>query len=202
MTGFYTVEEVATGDELADYAEKVWGWYLFGGIASILFGFIVLSFRFATILAVAIFIGVFFVGLGIVEIIGAFRGSRHKWAFLLAGLLSVVAGVLALVWPDVTLFILAIFIGWTLLFWGIADIVYSLMFRREMHYWWLMLIRGIVSVGVGVWALAHPGPTLEVLVVLVGIWSVLWGVLEVIAAFFMHHARKHWEKAKATAQTV
>lgn len=199
MIEVYTADEIVDGDALAEYAERVWGWYLFGGIASILFGFIVLSFRFATILAVAIFIGVFFIGLGIVEIVGAFRASRHKWLYLLTGVVSIAAGVLTMVWPDITLFILAIFIGWTLLFWGIADIVHSLTFRKQMHYWWLLLIRGIISIALGVWAIAHPELTLVVLVTVIGLWAVVWGVFEIIAAFYMRHARKHWEKEKAAA---
>jgi uncharacterized membrane protein HdeD (DUF308 family) len=199
MIEVLTVEEVADGDTLAEYAEKTWGWYLAGGIATVLFGFVVLSFRFATVLALAIFNGIFFIGVGIVQLVGAFMAARHRWLYVLAGVLSLAAGVLTLVWPDITLFILAIFIGWTLLFWGIADVVHSLTYHRQLHWWWLVLIRGIVSIALGVWAIAHPRLTIVVLVTVIGIWAVLWGVLEVIASLFMKGARKRWEAAKASA---
>jgi uncharacterized membrane protein HdeD (DUF308 family) len=198
MIDVLTVEETVDGDALAELAEKTWGWYLAGGIATVLFGFVVLSFRFATILALAVFIGIFFIGLGIVELIGAFQGAKFRWSYLIAGVLSVGAGVVTLVWPDITLFILAIFIGWTLLFWGVADIVHSLTFHRQMQYWWLFLIRGIISVGLGVWAIAQPKLTLVLLVTVIGIWAVVYGVMEIVAAFFMRHARKRWAAFKAS----
>jgi uncharacterized membrane protein HdeD (DUF308 family) len=198
MIEVLTVEETVDGDALAEAAEKAWGWYLVAGILTVLFGFVVLSFRFGTILALAVFAGIFFIGIGVVQIVGAFRGMKFRWSYLIVGLLSIAAGVVSLAWPDVTLFVLAILIGWTLLFWGIADVVYSLTFHRQMHYWWLYLIRGLVSIGLGVWALAQPKTTLVVLVTVIGIWAVFWGVLEIVAAFFMRHARKRWESYKAS----
>ena len=49
------------------------------------------------------------------------------------------------------------------------------------------------------WALAQPKTTLVVLVTVIGIWAVFWGVLEIVAAFFMRHARKRWDAYKASA---
>jgi uncharacterized membrane protein HdeD (DUF308 family) len=199
ITVLYTTDEVAAQDLLVDYAAKNWGWYIFGGIASILFGFVIMSFKFETALAFAIFVGIFFIGLGVIELMAAFRVMAHKWLWVLAGLLSIAGGIVLLAWPNITLFVLAILIGWTLMFWGIADIVGSLVGRRVVHYWWLYLIRGIVSIALGIWALRHPGDTLVVLIAVVGIWAVLYGTLEIVAGFEMKGAKRRWEAVKREA---
>ena len=44
--------------------------------------------------------------------------GRNWWLFLIVGLVSILAGILALVWPDITLLALGLFVGIGLLFIG------------------------------------------------------------------------------------
>ena len=60
-----------------------------------------------------------------------------------------------------------------------------------------MKIAGIVSLIIAVWTVRHPGSALEVIMLLVGIWIMLWGVIEIVAAFSARHARRHWDAMKA-----
>ena len=46
-----------------------------------------------------------------------------------------------------------------------------------------LIVRGILAVAVGIIALAWPGPTALVLVLVVGIWAVIAGIVEIAAAF-------------------
>jgi uncharacterized membrane protein HdeD (DUF308 family) len=195
MSPQLTPQEVAAGDELATLTEKIWGWYLAGGILSILFGFFVLSYKTATLYAVAYFAGAFFLAVGIFQVIGSFRAAKFRWAYLIMGVISIGGGIVCLVWPHITLYVIAIIIGWMLLFWGVTDIVGSLM-SRQVPYWWLYLIRGIISIFLGIWAIRHPGNALVVLVVVIGFWCVLYGTIETIGAFSARHAVRNWEAMK------
>ncbi|MGH9205442.1 MAG: HdeD family acid-resistance protein, partial [Acidimicrobiales bacterium] len=121
----------------------------------------------------------------------------HRWLYVVAGVVSIGAGIIGLVWPGITLLVLAVIIGWTLLFWGVADLVQSLSNRKTVQFWWAILIRGVVSILLGIWALRHPGDALLVFVAVIGIWSVVFGIIEVIGAFEMRHAREQWEALKA-----
>jgi uncharacterized membrane protein HdeD (DUF308 family) len=198
MSPALSAEEIRTGDELATALEKNWGWYLAGGILSVLFGFVILSFKLATLVAVDLFICAYFLALGIFEIVAAFRALSWRWLYVVGGVFSIGAGIVGLVWPGITLLVVAIIIGWTLLFWGIADLVHSLT-NRHAPYWWLILIRGLLSIGLGIWALRHPGSALVVLVAVIGIWSVMFGVIEIIGSFEMRHARRRWEAVKTAS---
>lgn len=191
-----TPDDIRAGDDAAEYASKHWAWYLASGILTVIFGFVVLSFKVATAWTLAVFAGLFFVATGIAQIGGAFRAVSWKWTYVLGGVLSIAAGVISLVWPEVTLFVLAILVGWTLLFWGVADVITSLSYRHVPH-WWLWLVRGILSIVLGVWSIAQPRLTLVVLVTVVGIWAVMFGVIEIFVSFEMKNARRAWEATKA-----
>ena len=49
--------------------------------------------------------------------------GRNWWLFLVLGLVSILAGILAIVYPDITLLAVGLFIGVSLMFVGAMDIV-------------------------------------------------------------------------------
>ena len=118
-----TSEEIRAGDDLAPKAQRMWLWLLAGGVLSVLFGFFVLSYEAPSIFALAFFAGAYFVVSGFYEIAGSFTMARHRWLYLIMGIISIGAGTTTLAWPGITLFVIATLIGWVLLFWGITDIV-------------------------------------------------------------------------------
>jgi uncharacterized membrane protein HdeD (DUF308 family) len=198
MTTSLTAEEVAAGDQVASALERLWGWYLAGGILALIFGFVVLSYKHATLFAIAYFAGALFIATGIFELVGSAGLLRHRWLYILMGLVSIGVGIALFVWPKETLYVTTILIGWVLLLWGITNIVMSL-FSTHTPYWWVVLIKGGIELLLGVWAIRHPGNALTVLVVVIGLWAILWGVVEIIAAFAAHHAKREWAKAKAAS---
>jgi uncharacterized membrane protein HdeD (DUF308 family) len=192
-----TTDDIDQIDEMAEYAARNWGWYLFSGVVSVLFGAFMLTLNVATVWTVVILLSIWFMLTGISQIVGAMAARSWKWLYIVAGALAIIAAIVALAWPKMTLFVLAVFIGWGLLLWGVVDIVDSLMHTRA-HYWWLYLIRGIVSAILGVAALAYPAATIVVLVAVIGIEAVVFGIFEIIAAFGMRHADKKWKAEKQT----
>ncbi len=197
MTAPMTPEQIEAVDDFAGAARRVWWLYLVAGILSVLFGAIVLSFESVTLLTLAVFIGAFLVVWGIAQLAGAIAGREGRWGWLgaIAGLLAVGAGILTFAWPGRTLFVLAVIIGWSLVVWGVFDVVNSLMSTHTRH-WWLYLIRGIVSVFLGLLALAWPGVTLVVVVTIFGLQMMIWGVIEIVASFMMRDAKQRWEENK------
>ena len=196
MSPDLTPTDIAAGDQLAKFMQKMWGWYLAGGILSVLFGFFVLSYKHATLYAVAYFSGGFFIAIGIFQIVGSFQAAKFRWGYLIMGVISIGAGIVCFVWPQITLFVIAVIIAWVLLFWGVTDMVSSLS-NRHTPYWWLYLIRGIISILLGIWAIRHPGNALLVLTVVIGLWCILYGTIEIIGSFMARHAVRNWEQLKA-----
>jgi uncharacterized membrane protein HdeD (DUF308 family) len=196
MTNVLTEDEIAVGDVVSTQLEKMWGWYLAGGIISMIFGFFVISYRHASVYAIIYLASGFFIAVGLFEIVAGIRAARQRWPLLIFGVIWVGAGIVGFVWPHITIFIVAVLIGWAFLVLGIFDIVDSIRFHY-MPYWWAYLIRGVVAVAIGFLCIRHPGAPLTALVVLIGILAILFGVVEMIGAFSARHATKHWEGYKA-----
>jgi uncharacterized membrane protein HdeD (DUF308 family) len=201
MTNVLTDDEIAVGDVVSKQLEKMWGWYLAGGIIAMIFGFFVISYRHASVYAIVYLASGFFIVGGLFELIGGLRAARQRWPLIVFGVIWIGAGIVGFVWPHITIFIVAILVGWGFLVLGIFDIVNSIRYHY-LPYWWAYLIRGIIAVGLGFLCIRHPGAPLTALVVLIGIGAILFGAVELIGAFSARHATKHWESFKAQAAQV
>jgi uncharacterized membrane protein HdeD (DUF308 family) len=103
-------------------------------------------------------------------------------ALILLGVLVIIVGILALAWPGVTVLALVI------LFAVYAFIDAGLQAMRAFSSGsagpvFGHLLLGLVNVAAGVVALAWPGPTALVLVLIVGIWAFIGGFFEIFAGF-------------------
>jgi uncharacterized membrane protein HdeD (DUF308 family) len=86
-----------------------------------------------TLWALAVTVGIGFLVGGIGEIVFAlsYRRQLPRWGLsLLDGVFSLVLGVMALIWPDATVLVLAILLGLRLLLRGILTVVFGLSLRR------------------------------------------------------------------------
>jgi uncharacterized membrane protein HdeD (DUF308 family) len=104
--------------------------------------------------------------------------ARHWWILLVRGLVSILFGVMAFVWPGITLASLVLLYA----AYCFADGIVALLGGSGGRLWQSLLI-GIISVAAGVAALFYPGLTALVLLYLIGAWAIVRGVFEIAAAF-------------------
>ena len=161
---------------------RAWWLFLILGILWILFGMFVLSYNVGSLLALALFAGFTFIGTGITQIVDAGRAESWRWLYLVGGVLSILAGIIAFVGPGRTLLVISVVLAWFLVFKGIVDIVAALS-SHGRPYWWVTLILGILELLLGMWAVGYPGRALVVFVNLVGIYAIFYGFTELFAAF-------------------
>jgi uncharacterized membrane protein HdeD (DUF308 family) len=104
------------------------------------------------------------------------------WALVLRGLAAILFGVLAFVWPHITLTALVFLFGVFALVDGVLAIVAGIRSHPEYKRWWVLFVEGIVSVIVGVLAFVMPGITALALLILIGAWAIVTGAFEMGAA--------------------
>ncbi len=167
-----------------------------GGILSVIFGFIVISYKNVSVTVLIYFASAYFIAVGIFMIVGSLGMLKHRWLLATIGVLWIAAGIVGFVWPHITVYIIAILIGWSFLVFGVVDIIHSLS-RRHLPHWWIQLIRGVASVVIAFLVIRHPGGTLTGIVILLGIWAILFGVIEIAGAFSARHAVRDWDALKA-----
>src|SRR3954451_1540225 len=86
-------------------------------------------------------------------------GSVRTWSVAL-GVVEVFVGIGVFAWPGPALLVVALSIGWLLLFRGTMAIIGSITARELVPYWGLILVTGIVETLVALYLLGRPGLTL------------------------------------------
>jgi uncharacterized membrane protein HdeD (DUF308 family) len=108
--------------------------------------------------------------------------SRNWWLVALRGLAAIVFGVLAFVWPAITLWALVLLFGAYMLVDGIFAIVAAVRAAGREARWWLLLIEGVLGVLAGLVAAFWPGLTALALLYFIAAWAIVSGILEIAGA--------------------
>ena len=179
------VELIATAREVT----RLWWVFLVTGIAWVLIAFMVLAFKPTTPATIGYLTGFVLIAAGVNEFMTIGMVDAWRWLHGVLGVLFVVAGIMALMSPFQTFGILALLIGWYLLFKGTFDIILSIMERDLVPLWGLALASGIIEVALAMWALGYPGRSAWLLVLWIGITALMHGVTEIVMAFKLRAVR-------------
>lgn len=107
--------------------------------------------------------------------------AQHWRLLLLRGLVAISFGLLAIVWPGVTVLWMVLIYGVFALVDGVLAIVAAIKGGREVPRAWLV-VTGLAGVAAGVITLAWPGVTALVLLYLIAAWALVTGVMQIVAA--------------------
>jgi uncharacterized membrane protein HdeD (DUF308 family) len=163
-----------------------WGWVLAYGIVTLAAGIAVLVWPHATLLVIAVLFGVQLIVSGIFRFVAALAsddltgGTRVLLALL--GVLSVIVGLWAVRHVLLTLLALTVFLG---IYWvvnGVIEIFTALSHREMPERGWTVAM-GVLSAIAGIIVLAYPGLSLLSLAIVLGIWLLIFGAMEIGVAF-------------------
>jgi uncharacterized membrane protein HdeD (DUF308 family) len=176
-------------EPMADVTAAVrglWWLVLLRGILAILFGLFALFAPGTALLALVFVFGAYAILDGVTALALGIRNRKEDphWVWhLVQGVVSVLAGIIAFVWPGVTVLAILFVIAFWSIVGGIAEIVESFMMRkRGGDGWGWVLAAGIVSVLFGIVLLVWPGAALITLLWLVGVWAIVFGVIIIVWA--------------------
>src|SRR4030095_9303888 len=110
--------------------------------------------------------------------------SRHWWAVALRGVAAILFGVLALVWPEITVFALVIVFGAYALVDGAFTLAAAFGNRDAARTWgsraWLFA-RGAAGILTGIIAAVWPGITALALLWVIALWAMVTGGCDIAA---------------------
>jgi uncharacterized membrane protein HdeD (DUF308 family) len=128
---------------------------------------------------------------------------RSWWMLAVRGGLAVLLGVLAILWPGMTLLALVALFAAYALIGGAALVIGAVKNRQRDEKWWIVLLLGIVSVTAGVWAVMLPQLTTLLLVLVMGVNALINGVLEIALAIRLRKTmEREWLLALAAAISI
>lgn len=108
--------------------------------------------------------------------------AKSWWLLLLRGLAAIVFGILAFVWPGVTLLTLIVFYGAYALIDGVLSLLAAMTGRGGSVPTSWLVIAGILGIAAGLLTFLWPGVTALVLILFIGAWSLVRGIFEIFAA--------------------
>jgi uncharacterized membrane protein HdeD (DUF308 family) len=129
--------------------------------------------------------------------------SRAWWLVALRGAAAILFGILAFVWPGVTLVVLATLWGFYAVIDGVMALVAGWRVRDRGGPVWPLALLGVLGVLAGLTAIVAPGVATLALVTLVGAWAIVTGMLEIVAAVRLRKVIEgEWILVLAGAATV
>lgn len=109
--------------------------------------------------------------------------AKNWWAVALRGVFAIIFALIALFWPGVTMLTLVMFFSAYMLVDGVFGIVAAVRAAASHQRWGLLVLEGILSILVGIVAFVAPGLTIVFFVALWAAWSLVTGILMIVAAF-------------------
>ncbi|KOS56254.1 HdeD family acid-resistance protein [Rhodococcus rhodochrous] len=104
------------------------------------------------------------------------------WLVLIRGILAVLFGVVALVWPGITVWALVVVFGIYAIVDGVVLVYHSIRDRARLDGWGWWLAMGLVSIAAGIVALVWPAATALVVLYIIAFYAILFGVTGIIGA--------------------
>jgi len=117
--------------------------------------------------------------------------TRNWWLLAIRGLAAVLFGVLAFMWPGLTLLTLVFLFGIYAVVNGVLALAVAYKARKGYPRFGALVIEGVLSIVAGVIAFAMPGITALSLLILIACWAIVTGVFEIVAAVRLRKAVTH-----------
>jgi uncharacterized membrane protein HdeD (DUF308 family) len=171
---------------LIERATGRWWSLVLRGLLAIAFGILAIALPGTAIMALVFVFGIFaladgFTTLGVLSQIP----SRGKWLYVLEGIVSILAGLAALLWPGITAIALFYVIAWWALFIGVMEIAGAAAYGDEMTNEWPIILSGILWIVFGGILIIWPRVGAVTVLSLIATFAIIRGVALLVAGFRM-----------------
>lgn len=174
-----------------DSLTRNWWAVALRGLAGILFGIITFVSPGISLAALVLLFGAYAFADGVLSIVSAVhrRGADRWWLLLLQGIVGIGAGAVTLLWPGITaLALLFVMAAWALVG-GALQVAAAIRLRKVITGEWLLALSGVLSIALGVLLVLFPGPGALALVIWIGAYAFVFGILLLVLGFKLRGLR-------------
>jgi uncharacterized membrane protein HdeD (DUF308 family) len=170
-----------------DMAWYIKNWWVLAlrGVAAIVFGILTFILPGLTLAALVLLFGSYAIVDGVFNLLAALRrrgGEQPWWALLLEGVVGIAAGLAAFIYPGLTALVLLYMIAAWALITGVLEIVAAVQLRKLITGEWWLAASGVLSIIFGALLIIAPGPGALAVVLWIGAYAVVSGVLLIALA--------------------
>ena len=167
-------------------AARQWWVLLLQGVLGIIVGILAIIYPDLALATVALLFAAWAVVSGVSQLAAGWRVAEARgrsWPFLLAGAVSVIAGVLAVLYTGITILYLILLLGAWILISGVMEVYTAWKIRDEVTGEWILALAGILRIVVGLIILAMPIIGAILTAALFATWAILSGVAALFLGF-------------------
>jgi uncharacterized membrane protein HdeD (DUF308 family) len=183
---------------LSELPQRLWKSAILFGLLAAILGVVILAWPGKSLLVAAVVFGVYLVISGVALVALAFMlpaSAGSRFLNFISGVLSVILGVLAFrhFGEGYAIMLLAIWIGVGFIFRGVSAVAAAISDHVLPGRGWAIFF-GIVSIIAGIVVVAYPFDSIVTLTLVVGVWLIVLGLMEVIAGIGMRSDAKKVQK--------
>lgn len=171
--------------DMNDRLASNWWALALRGVVAVLLGLLAFLMPGVTVATLAILLAAYLLVDGVFAIVGGIRAARaqERWLpFILEGVISLIAGVIAVAWPAASVFALVWLVAAWSVFTGFAEIMSAWRMHRS-HGKWAWGIAGVLSILFGLLMWVMPAFGLLAIAWSVAGYLIAFGVLALVTAF-------------------
>ena len=177
-----------------------WSALVVRGLLAILFGILTFVFPGLTLAVLVAFVGAYLLVDGAAMLVALVRGDplarRSAWSVGIIGVLGVLAGIGAFIWPQITaLSLLYLTAAWAIVM-GVFQVVAAISLRREIEGELWLGLGGLLSIVFGIVLLINPGAGLLSLTWLVGLWAVMFGIANLVLGWRLRELHQRGSRVR------
>jgi uncharacterized membrane protein HdeD (DUF308 family) len=162
------------------------------GVVAVAFGVLALVWPAVTVLALAVVFGIYALVDGVMRIIHTVRDrdQGHRWLTIVGGVLSIAAGIVSLIWPQITAVALALLVGVWAVVTGISEIAAAIRLRKQIRGESFLAFAGLISVIAGIVILFRPLAGALGIAIVIGIFAVIYGAFLIALGYRLHRENR------------
>ncbi|OOC56505.1 MULTISPECIES: HdeD family acid-resistance protein [Nocardiopsis] len=175
--------------DLLDELSRNWWLVVLRGIAAVLFGVVALIWSEKTLVVLAIVFGVYALADGAALGYAAYRAAPgNRLSLVVQAVISVVAGLVALVWPLLAVVALVFVIGAWAVITGVAEIITAIRLRAHISSEWLLIFVGALSIVFGLLLWFWPLAGAQAVMFVIAMYAIIFGAVMAVAGFRLRGA--------------
>lgn len=187
----------ALAGDLLDELSRNWWLVVLRGAAAVLLGLVALVWPEKTLVALALVFGVYALADGAVLGYVAYRAAPgSRMALVVQAVVSALVGLVALIWPLVTVLALVFVIGLWAVLTGIAEIVTAIRLREHIGSEWLLIFVGALSVVFGLLLWFWPLEGARAIMFVIAMYAIVFGAVLAVAGFGLRSAAEIFPEGK------
>jgi len=175
-----------------DTLSRNWWAVVLRGVAGVVFGIGIFLMPGLSLAVLVLLFGAYAFVDGIFGIVSAIRRrgtSDRWWLLLLEGIAGVAVGIITLLWPGITAFVLLYLIAFWALITGVLEEAAAFRLRQVITNEWLLVLTGLTSIALGVVLLLFPRAGVLAVVLWIGAYAFVTGILLIALGFRLRTMR-------------